>query len=407
MFEKDSASLSFPKGSPTPSSVAGELIPFLREQTTPIDAAARLPDNVVDEFESRGLFRLSYPHVYGGQQIGFTEFMDTIVNLGRGNMSAAWVVSILNGCTAMVARAMPDHVSEEVFATPGGAKVAGAFTPRTLKARPKDGGVYIEEGLWGFNSGVRHANWDLLGVPLYDADGNEVDQGFALLPTSKIEILDDWNTLGMRGSGSNTVRATDIFVPNEWILPFGRVRRDNYTVARFKDIWQYRITSISEAPLGLAFPVIGAAIGALEVFLGNAKKRGIQYTDYDKQSEAPVTHLQVGEASAKIDAAKALARSGAMEIEQAAQAGLQMSRDDGSRIRRDAGFIGVLAWQAVDQLASGSGGSFIGARNAVNPYWKDIRAGTLHGAVTASTVLEAYGRVLCGLPSNITRAGVA
>ena len=390
-----------------PSARALELVPLLREKSTEIDAAARLTDDVVAEIERQNLFRICYPAVYGGEQAGYVEFMDTVINLARGNMSAAWVVCIVSGCTGIVARAMPDHVSQEVFATPGGAKVAGAFEPRKLEARPAEGGTYIVEGTWGFNSGVCHANWDLLGVPMYDSAGNATGTGFALLPMSQVEILNDWDTEGMRGSGSNTVRVRDVFVPNDWILPFTKVREENYVVDRFKDDWQYRMSSIADAPLSLSFPVIGAAQAGLEHFIATAGKRGIQYTTYTKQADAPVTHHQVGEASAKIDAARALARADAEEIERYAKEGRMMSREEGSRIRRDAGFINTLAWQAMDILAGGSGGSFIARGGALNRCWRDVRAGMLHGAVAAPTVMEAYGRILCGLPSNITRAGVA
>lgn len=385
---------------------AQQLIPVLRGRAAETDRLAKFPDATVQDLERLGLFRLSFPQVYGGEQIDPRTFMDTIVNLGRGDMSVAWATSILNGCTAMVASTMPEHVVDTMFSTAGGPRVAGIFASRSLKTRPEGRGVLIEDGTWAFNSGVHHANWDLLSVPIYDKDGAVVDEGLALVPISQVEILDDWDTIGLRGTGSNTIRVRNVYVESDWILPFGRVRRENYIVDRFRDIWSLRISPTAFGAIVLTYPAIGAAEAALELFREKASKGGIQYTQYTKRSDAPSIHLLFGEASARIEAAKTLAYKAVDEMSSAAKAGIELDVMHNARIRRDTGIIGRLLWEAVDLLASGSGGSFIASSNLLNRCWKDIRAGNMHGAITPPTVLEYYGRLAFGLSSNMTLAGL-
>ena len=389
-----------------PVAAAAEMIPLLRASAPETDRLAKLPDSIVDALEHRGLFRLLYPADQGGAQIGPHAFMDTMVNIGRGDMSAAWALAILNGCTALVARTMPKHVSDVVYATEGGAKISAVFSARSLKARPENGGVHIEEGLWAFNSGVQHANWDLLGVPIYDKDGNVVDEGLALIPMSKVEILNDWDTMALRGTGSNTVRVRDVFVEADWILPFGKFRRENFTQPHYADQWQFRTTATAEGSVHLAYSGLGAAQAALEVFQESLGKGGIQYTQYTKKSEAPVIHIAIAEASARIDAARTLACRAVDEIEAAARSGEIIDPMHSARIRRDTGLMVSLLWEGVDRLASVSGGSFLGSHNLLSRCWRDIRAGTMHGAITPATVMESYGRMLCGLGSNMTMAGL-
>ena len=69
-------------------------------------------------------------------------------------------------------------------------------------------------------------------------------------------------------------------------------------------------------------------------------------------------------------------------------------------VRRDAGMASQLIWEAVDGLASGSGGSFAASNNLVNRYWRDVRVAGLHGVLCTTTSFELYGRLLCGQETN-------
>jgi alkylation response protein AidB-like acyl-CoA dehydrogenase len=306
------------------------------------------------------------------------------------------VATLVNINNWFIATLFPPEVSEEVFAKPG-ARVAAVFQPRSCKVHRVSGGYHIEEGLWPFNSGVCHANWDMLGFPVRDESGNFRYLAFAVLPISDVRILDDWDTIGVRGSGSSSVVVRDVFVPDIRVSRPDSARPGQYKSIQLEHEWLYRAAFTPLAQIIIAFPALGAGLAALDVFLAQLPKRGITASPYAKQGEAPVTHLQLGEASAKIDAARMIIANAAGEIERYAKADSAMEPMLQARIRRDTGFASRLVWEGIDILAGACGGSFANVAHPLNRIWHDARVASLHASLVPSTVFELYGRMMCGL----------
>ena len=101
-----------------------------------------------------------------------------------------------------------------------------------------------------------------------------------------------------------------------------------------------------------------------------------------------------------IDAARLVVERCVDEIDAHARAGTMPDPLTRARIRRDTGYASKTIWDAVDILASASGGSLAGARNPFNRVWRDARVANLHGIVCTATNLELYGRMLCGQTPN-------
>src|SRR5882724_4539041 len=171
---------------------AAALRPKLRERATETDQLARLPESTVADLEEAHLFEITTPRRYGGLQLDVRTYMDAMMELGRGDASVSWVATLVNINNWFIATLFPPEVSDEVFAKPG-ARVAAVLQPRSCKVRKVSGGFHIEEGLWPFNSGVCHADWDMLGFPVFDQAGSFQYLGFAVLPIADVRILDDWD----------------------------------------------------------------------------------------------------------------------------------------------------------------------------------------------------------------------
>ena len=368
----------------------------LRERATETDRLARLPESTVADLEEARLFEITTPRRYGGLQLDVRTFMDAMVELGRGDASVSWVATLVNINNWFIATLFPPQVSEEVFAKPG-ARVAAVLQPRSCKVRRVSGGFHIEHGLWPFNSGVYHAQWDMLGFPVFDEAGVFQHLAFAVLPIADVRILDDWDTIGVRGSGSSSVAVRDVFVPDIRISRPDSARFGKYKSTQLEHEWLYRAAFTPLAQIIIAFPVLGAGLAALDVFMAQLPKRAITASPYSKQGEAPVTHLQLGEASAKIDAARMIIANAADEIERHAKAGSSMDHMTQARIRRDTGFASRLVWEGIDILAGACGGSFASVAHPLNRIWHDARVASLHASLVPSTVFELYGRMMCGL----------
>jgi 3-hydroxy-9,10-secoandrosta-1,3,5(10)-triene-9,17-dione monooxygenase len=379
---------------------AASLVPALRSRNAETSALARLPEATIKDFESARLFDMLVPKLYGGIQCSLGNLMDTIVQIGRGDGSAAWTLGNLSAGIWLAATAYPQHVVDEVFGTGQSFRTAGVFSPLRVKTRPAEGGVVIEDGLWNFNSGIYHAHWDILGIPIFDDAGHQIDLGSALVPVSQVTILHDWDTIGLRGSGSSSVSVKEVFVPNERIALTSKTFREDYASTHLRDEPLYRMPIIPFLVTKLVFPALGMAKAALELFVEHAPRRGIAFTFYEKQDDAAVTHLQVGEASSKIDAAEAVLRRSVYDLDASNAAGTRMPLEQRIRIRRDAGHASKLLWEAVDLLAGASGGSFAKSGNTMNQLWRDVRVAGLHGGLCPSTSMELFGRILFGKEPN-------
>ena len=174
------------------------LIGDLRAAQKESDRLARPPEHIVEKLQEAGLYSLTVPRAFGGLQADISTWMKAVTELGRGDGGVAWAVTLVTACNWMVAGLYPKHVAEQVFAKPG-ARVAGVFSSRGCKARPVEGGILVEKGIWFFNSGVYQAQWDLLGVPMFDKAGEPIGPGIALVPISDVKLLHDWDTSGIRG----------------------------------------------------------------------------------------------------------------------------------------------------------------------------------------------------------------
>jgi len=373
---------------------AGALRSTLRERSTETDRLAKLPEATVADLEETRLFEITTPRLYGGLQLDVRTYMEAMVELGRGDASVSWAATLVNINNWFVATLFPPQVSEEVFANPG-TRVAAVLQPRSCKVRRVSGGFHIEEGLWPFNSGVYHAQWDMLGFPARDEAGAYL--AFALLPLSDIQILDDWDTIGIRGSGSSSVAVRDVFVPDIRVARADSAQPGKYSSTQLEHEWLYRAAFIPLGQIIIAFPALGAGLAALDAFMAQLPRRAIAYSPYSKQGEAPVTHLQLGEASAKIDTARMIIEHAADEIQRHAKAGCVIDQMSQARIRRDTGFASRLIWEGIDILAGASGGSFASVANPLNRIWRDARVAGLHATLVPSTVFELYGRMMCGL----------
>ena len=215
-----------------------------------------------------------------------------------------------------------------------------------------------------------------------------------------IKILNDWDTIGLRASGSSSVAVENIFIPNERIVPLKEAVEGNYQ-GGMQDQALYRAAFMPLTAIVLSFPTLGLGMHMLEEILAKMPTRNIPYTAYTKSGEAPVTHLQLGEAAAKIESARLMLAGGCAEIEAWAEKGETMPYMDRARMRLYTGNSDRMIWEAVDLLASAGGGSFARSSNLLNRIWQDARVTNMHGIAAPASNFELYGRLLCGMDSNM------
>jgi 3-hydroxy-9,10-secoandrosta-1,3,5(10)-triene-9,17-dione monooxygenase len=372
---------------------AAGLVPVLRERAVAADAARRIPDETFADLTRAGLLRLSTPREYGGYGLPMRDYVDVIAELARGCSSTAWVASIM-ASSSWEAGGFPAAAQDEVFGVDPDVRVVSVPQARAARAELVDGGLRIHEAQWFFCSGSPWATWAAMGVPITDRDGQIIDQLLCLIPIADLDVRDDWHTMGMRATQSNSVRAADVFVPEHRLLSTARSLGGDVVHEHGPDQPLYFSPPVPTLALFVHPNGIGMAKAALEHFLAGVRGKPLLYTSYADQSQIAATSLHAGEAALKIDAAEALVHASAEAIDAAARGGGAMDWKRRVRVRAQGSYALQLCFEAVDLLYANAGGSAIHERNPLQRVWRDCRTATMHGLLAPSVNREGLGNVL-------------
>ncbi|MEU6841647.1 acyl-CoA dehydrogenase family protein [Streptomyces sp. NPDC046716] len=391
------------ENTPPPSAALREnataLIPLLRENAARTEADRKVTEENIAALTEAGLFRLTVPHRFGGHEANFRTFLEVTSELARGCGSTAWVATLINVCNWMVGL-YPERVQEEVWGETPDARVCGVLAP-SATSRSVEGG-FVVTGRWGFASGSLHAQWASVGIPVVDATGRQVDQGAALIPMADLTVEDTWHVAGMRGTGSNTLVADDVFVPEYRVLSVTRGVQGDYGTER-KDEPLYRSALVPVLALVLAGPQVGLAQAGMDVVSASlAKGKGISYTFYERASEAPSTQIQVAEAAQLIDTARLHLLRAADDIDGWAARGEQMPFGTRARVRMDTGYVARRSREALDLLLSVQGAGSFAEANPLQRIWRDQETGSRHAVINPAIAGELYGRALLGVEEQVT-----
>lgn len=374
---------------------AAELVPLLQKNALLAEESRRLPEDSIGALTDAGILKMRVPHRYGGYESDMGTVVDVLAELARGCGSTSWTVAVWAISTWM-AGLFPDEVQDEIFSTPD-VRVSGILSP-TAVAVPTEGGVIVN-GKWSFNTGSQQSDWNTNAAVRPAPDG-QFEPIMLAIPISDLEIVDDWHTAGLRGTGSVTTIAKDVFVPERRVLSMVPVLQGRHSSKRNADSVIWRAPFMPTACATVGATAYGLAKAAKEAFFERLPGRKITYTSYEDQREAPITHLQTAEATVKIDEAEFHACRAATMIDRKAASGESWSLEERARARLDLGAVCQRAKEAVDILNTASGGSSIFSSVPIQRIERDVQTVNLHAIMHPNTNLELYGRVLCGLEPN-------
>jgi 3-hydroxy-9,10-secoandrosta-1,3,5(10)-triene-9,17-dione monooxygenase len=373
---------------------ASDLIPVLRARAEDTEKQRRVPDASLDALGEAGVFKMMAPRRYGGDQASFQTQCDVLAAIARGCPSTSWVATIYSAM-AWVAAVFPDEAQEEIFASRD-PRISGVFSP-TGTAVPKHGG-FVLSGRWSFNTGCHGCQWTVVVAVVPADDGGAGVPTCMLVRSRELTIIDDWYASGMAGTGSNTVVADSIFVPRHRALSLPAMVGARYPPRHNQAESYFNHPLASVLAVNAGGTPIGIARGGYEHFMARLPNRGIAYTTYTSKAEAPITHLQVGEAALKIESADAHVRAAAALLDH--RSGRAMTREERVKARVQIAYATGLAREAVDTLFFASGASSIQSGLPIQRYQRDMQALANHAIMHAPTAIELYGRVLCGLEPN-------
>src|SRR5215472_3499053 len=376
---------------------ARTLQPLLREHAAKTDADRRVPAECIDALGEAGLFRIAVPKRYGGYATTLRAMLGVSATVAEGDGSTGWVVALVNVCNWLAAL-FPERAQEEVFADPQ-PRVTGVLTP-SATTRKVDGGWQVS-GRWYFNSGSWWSTWAVLGVPLTSEDGEVVDQGLVLIPADELTVEDVWYVTGMRGTASNCLVATDVFVPSYRVMSVPAAIEGSYPTP-FTDEALFRSAFVPVLTLVLAGPQLGMGQAALSLVIDKAAKKPISYTFFETQAESVAFQLQMADAATKIDAASLICSRAATDIDEAAARGEYLDYRTRARVRADTGYAVQNVIEALTILMNAHGASGFADSSPLQRIWRDVNVAARH-AVDSSTVgNEVYGKTILSVKQKIT-----
>ncbi len=365
------------------------LIPRLAERAPGATAARQLPAETIAEYHAAGILRILQPRRFGGMQGRFSLFSRIVEELTYGCASSAWVYAVLAEHQWIIA-CYPERAQIDMWGDDAQAVASSSLAPRAA-ATPATGGWRLS-GRYTFSSGCDHAQWVILGGFLGEA-GDPRHIAYLLVPLAEIEIVDDWQVLGLAGTGSKSLVVRDVFVPQHRVVmlsdlfagtPPGALVHPDYPVLR--------------APRGFlvsySLPPVAIALGrrALDIAcrsLSTRVSRGVT-----RLAESEIVQMAVGEAAAAIDVATQLLHTGRDASTAAVSSGRKIAVAEALRARRDMVFAQHQVGWALERLCELSGASWVYDSNPLQEIRRDVMTILTHHAASRQAAMVPYGKML-------------
>lgn len=363
------------------------LLPGIRERAEQSERDRTIPPESAQEFQDAGLARILVPKAFGGAELGLRTWIDVVTMVAAADAGHGWYASLLIHTPHYLAQ-FPRAAQEAVWIDGPDVAMAGSLTPAS-RIEHVDGGYRIS-GKIGFLSGVNYSSWILVGGMLPGPDG-QPDWTIFTVPPGHFEVEDTWRTIGMRGSGSNTVVYEDVFVPSDHVLRVADMRDATSPGGRLHEAAYFRSPWITYAPLTFVAPMLGAARGALEDYRAWTAER----TSLFGSPVARFTSIQVrlARAAASLDAAELL-MDRALEV---AEDPVTASEELRARTYRDQSYAAELIVSAMDTIMQISGSQGFTEGNSIQRAWRDVHFASTHVILNPETSFAAYGRQQLGL----------
>jgi 3-hydroxy-9,10-secoandrosta-1,3,5(10)-triene-9,17-dione monooxygenase len=370
-----------------------ELLPLLAERAQEAEDLRRIPDENIKSLQETGFFRLLQPARFGGIEASPVDFYRGVRAIASACGSTGWVSSVL-GVHPWQLALYDDRAQHEVWGEDQSTLISSSYAPMG-RAEAVDGG-FTFSGRWSFSSGCDHARWILLGGLVMNEEGNVVDFRTFLLPRADYEIDDVWDTIGLRGTGSNDIIVKDAFVPDYRALSFVDTGRCFGPGQEQNTAPLYKLPFAMVFSNSISVPVIGMATGAYDSYVEWTRER-VRASTGGKARDDSFNQLRIADAASKIDGAVLAIERNIDDALALASAGEKIPMPLRVRARRDQVNATGAAINAVDRLFESAGGRALKAGTPIQRFWRDAHAGRVHAINDPEKAQVLFGQFELGL----------
>jgi alkylation response protein AidB-like acyl-CoA dehydrogenase len=326
---------------------------------------------------------MKVPAALGGGEADVPAQIDTIEALAYIDAAAAWCVMVGATAIAWPGAFLADDAVDEVFAANRIPLAAVAVQPAGTAL--KTAGGYRVSGRWSFASGIRHADWIVAGASLPQPTG-VARTVMVVLPQRDVTIQNDWDSVGLRGTGSASFVVDDVFVRDgfSWSFPYARPRRGG---ALFKLGWPGFVV---HEPAAFA---LGLGQRMLDELIAQQQQQRLGSASGGRD----LVHRRVALAELRLKSASALTRevfSGAWDV--VCRGGLPAPRLQ-AQMRSVAAFATDAAIEVADVAFRQSGSRVVYRSGMLQRCFRDLHTAAQHWLVR-DTAYGVYGQFLLGVP---------
>ncbi len=368
---------------------ARAIVPRLVERAPAAAAVRRLPPESIAEYHAAGILRILQPKCFGGMQGRFSLFSRIVEELTYGCASSAWVYAVLAEHQWIIAQ-YPEEAQIDVWGDDPEAVASSSLAPRAAAKRVSGG--WRLSGRYSFSSGCDYAQWAILGAFLGEM-GDPRHIAYLLAPLAEVEIVDDWQVLGLAGTGSKSLVLHDVFIPEHRCVmvsdlfagtPPGALVHPEYPVLR--------------APRGFlvsySLPPVAIALGRCALDIACATLSGRVSRGVTKLADSEAVQMAIGEAAAAIDVATMLLHTGRESSTAAVSSGRKITEAEALRARRDMVYAQHQVSWAVDRLCELNGARWVYDNDELGAIRRDVMTILTHHAASCQAAMAPYGRML-------------
>jgi 3-hydroxy-9,10-secoandrosta-1,3,5(10)-triene-9,17-dione monooxygenase len=372
---------------------ARSLVPRLRERARAAEAERTMSPETIADLHASGLLRTMQPKRWGGMEFDYVAYVDFPLELSRGDASVGWNLANLQIHHWMLGL-YDERAQAEVWSEDPDALIASGIAFPQGQGRRAEGGFVIS-GKWNFSSCSNIADWNMLAVTVKDGD-KAVDHRMCLLRKSQYQVIDDWKVMGMRSTGSMTVTAKDVFVPEHKALCMYATRGGaEFPGAKVNRSPAYQVSANPLLGHGIGACAVGNAQAAMDFTIDSVKQRSTNYTGA-KMRDFQAVQLRIGAAGARIDAARLILRNDCIEGQAIAARGEVADTLTKLSWKRNLAYAVNLCTEAVDQLHAMAGANGIYDSTPLERIFRDAHSLAGHISFSFDAQASAWGLAALG-----------
>lgn len=338
-----------------------------------------------DEFLDAGFYRILVPKRYGGYELGIDTHMKVVSALARGCPSTAWMYTFGAAHAHLAATVFGEEAQNELFA--GGDFVCPVVHGPVGVAEPAEDGGWIIDGVFPYSSGSPYATHFIGQTFLAGAEGEPPTTMMFVVPRDRWRRLDDWGAqLGMKGSGSHSIKIERAHIPRHYALPGTDMGMtsvvDGTPGLKLHGSSLYGGSVLAVLNFQVGALAVGMATGALDVYGELMRTRTTVFPPTIPRTEDPDYQLYYGEAAGRIEAARA-AMSGVLRQWGETAENRSVTRDVELRMSIVSREVVRLAWSAVSEiLFPTAGSSAVRAGERLERIWRDMSTLQTHAGLS-------------------------